>query len=392
MKITGQNISLIVKKRICCGCGGCTVICPQACIEMISGRHFNYPQVQADGCIKCGKCIDVCPSTHLLKNLNEKLHVSCLNDFHDYWIAHANDDAIRTEGASGGFISAFLIYLLRAQEIDGAVVACGDDSDPLLNRSFLATDEKGILAARGSRYGPVSNCTTLDQIIKKPGNYAFVGKPCEIHALRKLQDLVPELKKQVRLSIGIFCACTPPRSNTASFLSRWGVRLQDVRKIQYRGHGWPGLFRASNGRRILLKRPYMDAWRHLVASNPAIRCMLCFDTFADAADVSVGDPWGKELIASEQRGLSLVVVRSERAKDNIRSAEKCGAISLRETTRADVLTYQKALVGKIQKARAKVLVYQLLSQKQLREPLTLWKNRFPIARSLLRQYTKFHYY
>jgi len=136
----------------------------------------------------------------------------------------------------------------------------------------------------------------------------------------------------------------------------------------------------------------MDAWRHLVASNPAIRCMLCFDTFADAADVSVGDPWGKELIASEQRGLSLVVVRSERAKDNIRSAEKCGAISLRETTRADVLTYQKALVGKIQKARAKVLVYQLLSQKQLREPLTLWKNRFPMARSLLRQYTKLHYY
>ena len=392
MKIDGQNISLIVRKRICCGCGGCTVICPQACIEMTSGRHFNYPQVQVDRCAKCGKCIDVCPSTHLLENLDDKLHVSHLNESYDYWITHANDDAVRIEGASGGFISALLIYLLREREIDGAAVACGDDSDPLLNRSFLATDKKGILAARGSRYGPVSNCTTLEQIIKKPGNYAFVGKPCEIQALRKLQDLVPELKKQVRLSIGIFCACTPPRSNTASFLSRWGVKLEDIKKIQYRGNGWPGLFRASNGCKILLERPYIDAWRHLVATNLSIRCMLCFDTFAHGADVSVGDPWGKELIASEQRGLSLVVVRSERAKDNIRSAEKCGAISLIETTRADVLTYQKALVGKIQKARAKVLVYQIISQKRVQEPLTLWKNRFPMARSLLRQYTKLHYY
>lgn len=392
MKITGQNISLIVKKRICCGCGGCTVICPQACIEMTSGRHFNYPQVQVDRCAKCGKCIEVCPSTHLLENLDEKLHVSHLDESYDYWIAHANDDAIRKEGASGGFISAFLIYLLRAQEIDGAVVACGDDSDPLLNSSFLATDEKGILAARGSRYGPVSNCTALEQIIKKPGKYAFIGKPCEIQALRKLQDLLPELKKHVSLSIGIFCACTPPRSNTASFLCQSGIKLEDVRNIQYRGNGWPGSFRASNGRKILLERPYMDAWRHLVASNPAIRCMLCFDTFADSADVAVGDPWGKELIAAEQRGLSLVVTRSERAKDNIRSAEKCGAINLRETTRADVFTYQKNLVRKTQKARAKVLVYQLIFQKRLRKPITLLKNRFPMARSLLRQYIKPDYY
>ncbi len=392
MKITGQNISLIVNKRICCGCGACMVICPQACIEMISGRHFNYPQVQVDRCAKCGKCIEVCPSTHLLENLDEKLHVSHLDESYDYWIAHATDDAVRMGGASGGFVSAFLIYLLLAHEIDGAVVACGNDSDPLLNSSFLATDEKGILAARGSRYSPVSNCTALEQIVRKPGKYAFVGKPCEIQALRKLQQRLPVLKKYVHLSIGIFCACTPPRTNTASFLTRWGVKLEDVRKIQYRGNGWPGSFRASNSSNTLLEKPYIDAWRHLVATNPSIRCMLCFDTFAHGADVSVGDPWGEELLAAERRGLSLIVARSEQAKDNIRSAEKSGAINLRETTRTDVLTYQKALINKSQKARAKILVYQLISLKRLQEPLTLWKNRFPMARSLLRQYIKPDYY
>jgi coenzyme F420 hydrogenase subunit beta len=392
MKIANQNISLIVKKRICCGCGGCSVICPQACIVMVNGRHFNYPEVHADQCTECGKCIDICPSTQLLKSPGDEPDVARLNDSYDYWISHANDDAIRMEAASGGFISALLIHLLRSQQIDGAVVTCQDDADPLVNRSFIATDEQGILAARGSRYGPVSSCAILNQIIERPGSYAFVGKPCEIQALRKLQALIPELDKRIHLSIGLFCACTPPRSNTASFLAEWGVKLEGVRKIQYRGTGWPGSFRATNGERTLLERPYMDAWSHLVSNNIPIRCMLCFDTFADKADLSVGDPWGEEFITSERKGLSLVVARSDRAKENIQRAEKSGAISLRKSSRTDVLAYQKALLGKTRRARAKVLVYQLISQKRLQEPLTLWKNRFPMGRSLLRQYAKPHYY
>ncbi len=45
----------------CCGCGVCQYICPQKAIKMEFDKEgFLYPNIDAQKCIRCYKCIDVC--------------------------------------------------------------------------------------------------------------------------------------------------------------------------------------------------------------------------------------------------------------------------------------------------------------------------------------------
>lgn len=46
----------------CCGCTACKSICPVEAINMKEDRKgFLYPIIDSEKCIKCKKCIKVCP-------------------------------------------------------------------------------------------------------------------------------------------------------------------------------------------------------------------------------------------------------------------------------------------------------------------------------------------
>ena len=55
----------IVKKEDCCGCKGCSQICPKQCISMYEDvEGFLYPKVDKEACIDCHLCEKVCPVLH----------------------------------------------------------------------------------------------------------------------------------------------------------------------------------------------------------------------------------------------------------------------------------------------------------------------------------------
>lgn len=50
------------RKEECCGCSACSSICSQDAINMVEDYEgFEYPQIDGDKCIRCYKCIKVCP-------------------------------------------------------------------------------------------------------------------------------------------------------------------------------------------------------------------------------------------------------------------------------------------------------------------------------------------
>ncbi len=53
---------LFEKKEDCCGCTACFSICPKSAIIMQPDEEgFEYPVVDRDRCVKCYRCLDVCP-------------------------------------------------------------------------------------------------------------------------------------------------------------------------------------------------------------------------------------------------------------------------------------------------------------------------------------------
>ena len=58
-------------KNLCCGCGTCSLGCPQKCIQMIvDDEGFYKPVIDRQNCIECGRCKSLCP---MLKQRNNEI-------------------------------------------------------------------------------------------------------------------------------------------------------------------------------------------------------------------------------------------------------------------------------------------------------------------------------
>ena len=53
---------LYERKEDCCGCTACYAICPQEAITMEPDEEgFLYPVIDAGKCVRCERCLTVCP-------------------------------------------------------------------------------------------------------------------------------------------------------------------------------------------------------------------------------------------------------------------------------------------------------------------------------------------
>ncbi|MBN2137848.1 MAG: Coenzyme F420 hydrogenase/dehydrogenase, beta subunit C-terminal domain [Sedimentisphaerales bacterium] len=346
-KTGGKSIVGVVDKRACCGCGACSVICPQSCIEHVYGEHYNFPKVDTEQCVDCGKCLEVCPSAFLLNGTDPGFSDEPAKASFDCYLIHSPDDSIRLDSSSGGFITALLLHLMNKGELDGGVVARCNREDVLVAESFIAADRESLLSARASKYAPASSCTVLADVLERPGRYAFVGTPCMIQGLRRLQELLPELQDRIVLTIGLVCAGMASREGTRAYIEeQGGVNMADVRRICYRGAGWPGRFRVfGENDKVLMDRPLLGgSLDHVVPHDHYLRCWNCLDHWCRFADIAVSDPWTDEMVLNERKGKSAVMVRTERGREAVASAIDSGDIAAESITIEEMLSYNKHLV------------------------------------------------
>ncbi|MFC1483381.1 coenzyme F420 hydrogenase/dehydrogenase beta subunit N-terminal domain-containing protein [Candidatus Margulisiibacteriota bacterium] len=120
---------------------------------------------------------------------------ACLGNYVDTFAVETNDKKIHKIAQSGGFVSTMLIYLLDRKIIDGTVVTRWRKDDPFLPETYIARNKKEVLEAVGSKYIPVPTNVIIKNLLKEKGKFAFVGTSCQIHGMRKTEELFPNLKK-----------------------------------------------------------------------------------------------------------------------------------------------------------------------------------------------------
>jgi len=307
----------VVLSSRCVGCAACVVVCPLACLGYLEQK----PQV-IKKCTACGICPNACPRYELpWPSLEEFLFgrkSKAEEDFGVYQrlaIAQATDKNVLQVCQDGGIASALLTYAMKHGIIDGAAVCGVSEEKPLYPVPKLATTPKEVLACAGTRYFYSPNLLAFQEGVKQNKcSMAFVGTPCQIHAVRRIQ-MVP-LKKHVdKLSFTIGLMCTESFSYEGLLEKHirgvLGINPLDIKKMNIKGKLIITLNNGEN-REISLT----EAKQYATTS-----CVLCSDFSAELADISVG---GLGL-----NNWTFTIIRTKKGLELFESTEKAGILKTR---------------------------------------------------------------
>lgn len=365
-----KTIQSVVEAGLCTGCGTCVGICPNDAVQMMIDRRkgIYVPQLDRERCNECGICFDVCPGHGIdLRQLNLEIFGKesqdvLLGNYLSCYIGHATDYDIRYNSASGGLVTALLIFALEEGMIDGALVTRMKKDKPLEPEPFIARTREEMISASKSKYCPVPANVMVKEILKakERERFAVVGLPCHIHGIRKAERINKNLGEKIVLHLGITCSHSASFLGTEFLIRRYKLSNEDIINLDYRGQGWPGFMtiRLKEGRtRVVPYQKYITF--HELGFFTPLRCLMCPDFTGSLADISFADAWLPEVRKREKVGESLLLSRSETGEEMLQKAELGRKIEINRlpsppgTVRgggkkvtSDILSYFMTLVGK----------------------------------------------
>jgi coenzyme F420 hydrogenase subunit beta len=307
----------VVIKELCSGCGACVLVCPFNCLEY---GEENPKLVKK--CEACGICPRICPRLELSQRDLEKLAFGREHQLSEEFgvfkrsvIAQATDNAILRACQDGGVVSALLAYAFDTGVIDSAVVSGMSTEKPWFGAPRLILSSKEIPQCAGTRYTYSPSLLALQEAVKqRRQNLAFVGTPCQIQSLRKIEAF--PLKKYsgiVKFTIGLMCTeCFAYEGLMKKHIEEMlGVNLNDVKKVNIKGKV---LVYTKSGQ--IRTVPLQEAKQYTRKG-----CFPCMDFSAELADISAG---GLGL-----DGWTFTILRSEKGEKIFNGAETSGAIRTR---------------------------------------------------------------
>jgi coenzyme F420 hydrogenase subunit beta len=232
----------------------------------------------------------------------------------DLYIGFAKDPEIRRNAASGGIISAILIWLLEKKMIDGAVVLGMSESEPWLTKPFIATSKEEIMQAAQSKYIISSVNEILPEMGQFKGTLAYVGLPGQVQSIRLLQEMQHPYVRNIKYVFGPFYGNTLHFSSVKSFLRSFGEKdYKQINKLYFRYGEWPGNMRVEmkNGKHFELPKFHAN---YLIPFHILKNSLLCTDLSNEYTDISGGDAWAP-VYEERGKGFSMVVSRSEKGRE-----------------------------------------------------------------------------
>lgn len=366
-----KRIDQVVGRRLCLGCGACVPACDNQAISLVDIQdQGTRPIVNSARCRECGSCVEVCPGidiSHRPFNDQDPMMRELSPEWGpvlEVWEGYAGDPEIRYCGSSGGAATALALFCLERQNASGVLHIGAKPEAPLENIAVFSRSRTELVTRTGSRYSPAAPCEKLPWIQEAFGPSVFIGKPCDVVALRKSEAVNPSLDGKIHLAISIFCAGTPSTKGTYHILEALGVAPEEARAFRYRGCGWPGAtvvtMKGDGGRSRQMS--YEESWGNILSKYTQFRCRLCPDSTGEFADVSCGDPWYRE-IQPDEKGWSLIVVRTEKGRRIVQEARKAGYLELQDADPSILPRSQKALL-----ARRRHLWGRLFAMQMMRVP------------------------
>lgn len=372
-------VDRVVDSGMCIGCGACAALTPPGAITMeVSDDGFMVPRVEDPGAVAKVEhdFARVCPG---LRVTGPKDRDSLTwGPAKASMTGHAVDEQMRFEASSGGAITALCAYLLHSGQADVVLTLAPDPGNPLRPMARLARTFEELESTAGSRYCPSSPVAALSETSPHE-RVAFVGKPCDVSALRQMMAIDPTLARRVVAVLSFFCAGIPSFKGTDMLVQKLGVEPSEVTALRYRGHGWPGraTVEAATGNASM---SYHESWGGVLTSHRHPRCKICPDATGELADVACGDAWhddGTGPVFDDAPGRSAILARTDSGMRLVREAEAAGFL-----VTAPFEIERLSLIQPYQRERKQSVVPRLVAARALGVRVPRFR-RLGLARSAL---------
>jgi len=341
----GQKLSFedslgktVVSTGKCAGCAACILVCPFNCLEYINEK----PSLVKD-CDACGICAKICPRFEWSRPKIERFVFGKerlpQEDFGVYLrllIAKARDENILEVCQDGGVVTALLVSALQAGIIDGAVVSGVSSEKPFLPEPRLAETTQEVLECAGTRYSYSPNLLALKEAVsKKKENLAFVGTPCQVQAIRKMQATsLRRYVKPIKFVVGLMC--------TESF-SYDGLIERHMKKLDVE----PNSIKKMNIKGKLLVALKSGEVKEVSLSElkeyKRVGCKFCDDFSSELSDISVG---GLGL-----NGWTFTITRTPQGEELFKTAEEAGFVTSRKVENGESALRLLVRLSKVKRKR-----------------------------------------
>ncbi len=295
----------VIDKNLCNMCGACISICPRITLNSIKPKLVDYDP-------ECSTCLKYCPRTYFPEDVfknnlftEETKRDSYLGHYIEGYKATSGNTSLQTIGQNGGVVTTLLIYALEKGIIDGALLTDKDEDWKPIPVIAKTADE--IKKYAGSKYSIAPTIKTYKEALEKHKlkSIAFVGMPCQIHAVRKLQlfSPFPSDYGTFTLVIGLFCSSNFSYDLIDTYIKKkLQIPPSHIAKMDInRGKL---ILELKDGKAIRI--PIKNAAKYKWPS-----CEHCNDYTAEFADISIGsigasdENWNSVLIRTEE-GQSLL--------------------------------------------------------------------------------------
>jgi len=370
----------VVEANLCTGCGICEAISGRDQVRMeIDPAGFYRPQVLQANPKVWQEIKELCPGIAVRQDMNLDA-----NRLERLWgpvqsarVGHSTDETVRWQASSGGALSAVLIYLLETGQVEHVAHVGVGESGPFLATVHKSHTRAQVLKNAGSRYVPTAPLVSLAELLREDrARVAFMGKPCDIAALRAYGKLNPEVEQRIIFHLSFFCAGVPSMLATDDLVRALGVERSQIRRFRYRGFGWPGRATAIDlsGREYSMS--YEDSWGRILGPRLQFRCKICPDGIGELADLVCGDAWytvDGHPSFEERPGRSLILARTGKGRRLLEEAESAGYL---QTERFDLGELE--VIQPYQKNRRQAIVPRLLALRLLGRPVPRYEGFYLI--------------
>ena len=325
-----RDLETICRSGLCIGCGLCESVAGRDAVEMrLVSPGFLRPKQKAPIPPETmAKILKTCPGVVIDGDAAEDtaLEDPVFGPGVSVWRGRAADDEVQFRAAAGGALTALGMYLLDHGKVDFVLHVGAARDAPMQTERKLSFSAGEVLDGTASRYGPAAPLVDVTSLLARGQRFAFIGKPCDVAALRNLARQDPRVDELVPYTLTISCAGVPKQQSSHEFLARHGLHEGELETMRYRGHGWPGptWARARDGREA--QESYLDMWFPYERKwKTQFRCKICPDHTGELADITSVDDWpGGAPEGDERVGRCLVVARTRAGDALFREAVKAG--------------------------------------------------------------------